>query len=243
MLAVALNCLGKVASAEDTAATATSRYEIRPGTREGLGKWYMGREIANFMTHEGAPWLERAEREDEEAPSKLLELLHLKPGNVVADVGAGSGYLSWRMGRIISPGGTVYANDIQKEMLAILRTNTLAHGVTNIVPVLGTVEDPGLPAGKIDMAILVDVYHECDHPYEMVQAICRSLKPEGRLVFVEYRGEDPNVPIKLLHKMTEAQVRKEMANQPLTWVETLHDLPRQHVIIFRKNETATKPTS
>jgi ubiquinone/menaquinone biosynthesis C-methylase UbiE len=194
----------------------------------------MGREIAHYMTHEGAPWLERPEREEEEAPSKLIESLHLKPGDVVADVGAGSGYLSWRMAKKVLPGGLVYGNDIQPEMLVILKTNALAHGLTNVVPVLGKIDDPQLPTNKIDLAILVDVYHECDHPFEIIQALCRSLKTDGRLVFVEYRGEDPGVPIKLLHKMTEAQVRKEMEVQPLTWVETLHLLPRQHIIIFRK---------
>jgi ubiquinone/menaquinone biosynthesis C-methylase UbiE len=209
-------------------------YETGPRSRDGMGKWFMGREIAHYMTHEGAPWLEREEREAEEAPSKLLETLHLKPGQNVADVGAGSGYLSWRMAKQVRPGGTVYANDIQPEMLDILKTNAASHAVTNVVAVLGAVDDPKLPEGKIDLAILVDVYHECDHPYEMIQGICRSLKQGGRLVFVEYRGEDESVPIKPLHKMTEAQVKKEMEIQPLKWVETLHDLPRQHIIIFRK---------
>jgi ubiquinone/menaquinone biosynthesis C-methylase UbiE len=206
-------------------------------TRDGIGKYILGREIAHYMTHEGADWLERPEREDEERPSQLLEALQLKPGDAVADIGAGSGYLSWRMGKLVGPGGRVFANDIQPEMLVILRTNATAHGVTNVVPILGTDSDPKLPTNAVDLAIMVDVYHEFAHPIEMMQGIVRSLKPGGRVVFVEYRGEDPSVPIKPLHKMTEAQVKKEMALLPLEWVETRRELPRQHVIVFRKRNT------
>lgn len=209
-------------------------YENRPGLPDGTGKWFMGREIAWFMSHQGAMWLERPEREEEEQPTKLLDALQIKPGAVVADIGAGSGYLTWRLAKRVGPAGRVYANDIQPEMLAILRTNVTAHGVTNVLPVLGTVTDPKLPTNALDLAIFVDVYHECDHPYEFIQSLCRSLKPGGRIVFVEYRGEEPWIPIKPLHKMAEAQVRKEMALQPLEWVETLHLLPRQHVLIFHK---------
>ena len=209
-------------------------YENRPGLPDGTGKWFMGREIAWFMSHQGAMWLERPEREEEEQPTQLLAALPIKPGDVVADIGAGSGYLTWRLAQRVGPTGRVYANDIQPEMLALLRTNVLAHGVTNVLPVLGTVTDPKLPTNAVDLAIFVDVYHECDHPYEFIQSLCRSLKPGGRVVFVEYRGEEKWIPIKPLHKMAEAQVRKEMALQPLEWVETLHLLLRQHVLIFRK---------
>ncbi len=209
-------------------------YEYRPGLPDGTGKWYLGREIAWFMSHQGAMWLERPEREEEEQPTRLVEALKLKPGEVVADIGAGSGYLTWRMAKRVGPTGKVFANDIQPEMLAILRTNVAAHGVTNVVPVLGSVTNVDLPAAAIDLAIFVDVYHECDHPHEIIRSLCRALKPGGRLVFVEYRGEDKWVPIKPLHKMTEAQVRKEMAQQPLDWVETLGFLPRQHIIVFRR---------
>ena len=209
-------------------------YEERPGSFDGIGKWFLGREIAHFMSHQGAMWLERPEREEEEQPTRLLESLHLKPGEVVADIGAGSGYLTWRMARRVGPTGRVYANDIQPEMLVILRTNMIAHGVSNVVTVLGTVEDPRLPTNSIDLAIFVDVYHECDHPYEVIRELCRALKPGGRLVLVEYRGEEPWIPIKALHKMTEAQTRKEMALHPLEWVGTLRFLPRQHVLVFRR---------
>ena len=210
-------------------------YETRTNHAfDGLGKFFLDREIAHYMTHHGATWLERPEREEEEQPSRLVEALALKPGDVAADVGAGSGYLSWRMAKQVGPTGIVYANDIQPEMLQILRTNMLARGLTNVIPVLGDITNPKLPTNAVDLAIMVDVYHEFDHPYEMIREIVRSLKPGGRLVFVEYRGEEKWIPIKPLHKMTEAQVRKEMALHPLEWVETLRILPRQHIIIFRR---------
>ena len=214
-------------------------YEFRPGSPDGIGKWFMGREIAHFMSHEGAPWLERPEREEEEQPSQLVTALGLKPGQVVADIGAGSGYLSWRMARLVAPGGLVYANDLQPEMLAILRTNVATHGVTNVVTIQGTESDPKLPTNQFDLAIFVDVYHECDFPFEIISGVVQSLKVGGRLVLVEYRGEDDSVPIKRLHKMTTAQVRTEMALHPLDWVEVIDTLPRQHILIFRKRAATT----
>jgi len=209
-------------------------YEWKPGTPDGLGKWFLGREIAHYMSHQGAPWLERPEREEEERTSLVLPALALRPGDRVADVGAGSGYFTWRMAKAVGPAGRVYANDIQPEMLAILSTNVAANGVTNVVPVLGSTTDPKLPTNALDLVLLVDVYHELDHPFEMTQAIVQSLKPGGRLVLVEFRGEEKWVPIKPLHKMTEAQVKRELALHPLDWVETLKVLPRQHILIFRR---------
>jgi SAM-dependent methyltransferase len=213
----------------------TNRYEFRRDHNpDGIGKFYLGREIAHVMGHEGANWLERPERATEENSEKLVEELNLKPGEVVADIGAGSGYYSRRLARKVAPGGRILAVDIQPEMLVLLTNRAVAEGLTNIVPVLGTVTDPKLPAGSVDLALLVDVYHEFDFPYEMIQALCRSLKPGGRVVFVEFRAEDPKVPIKPVHKMSEAQVKKEMAVQPLEWVETNEVLPWQHIIVFRK---------
>lgn len=213
-------------------------YNQRPGSFDGIGKWFMGREIAHYMSHQGAPWLERPERVEEEQPEKLLEELALKPGQVVADIGAGSGYFTWRLARDVGPTGKVYATDIQPEMLAILNTNMTARGLKNVQTVLGTTTAPNLPADTIDLALMVDVYHEFDHPYEMVREIVRALKPGGRLVFIEYRGEERWIPIKPLHKMTESQVRKEMSVQELDWVETIHTLPRQHIVIFKRREPA-----
>jgi len=211
-------------------------YEFRPGTPDGVGKWFLGREIAHYMSHQGAPWLERPEREEEERPSMLVKALGLKPGETVADVGAGSGYLSWRLAREVGPKGRVYATDIQPEMLVLLRNAMVSRGITNVVPVLGSRTNSGLLPKSVDLIVMVDVYHEFDHPFEMAGNLVRSLKPGGRLVFVEYRGEEKWVPIKPLHKMTEEQVKREMALHPLEWVETLRVLPRQHILIFRKPE-------
>jgi ubiquinone/menaquinone biosynthesis C-methylase UbiE len=207
---------------------------------DGIGKFYMGREIAQVMGHEGADWLDRPEREAEEAPSMLLKALKLKPGMVVADVGAGSGALSFPMAKLVAPSGKVMAEDIQPEMLDIIRKRMKERAVENIVPVLGTITDTKLPDSSVDLILLVDVYHEFDHPWEMTRSMVKALKPGGRLVFVEYRAEDPEVPIKPVHKMSVRQVRKEMSVQPLRWVETNEVLPRQHIIVFAKTATNAK---
>lgn len=201
---------------------------------DGIGKFYMGREIAHVMGHQAADWLERPEREQEERPDLLLPALKLQPGDAVADIGCGSGYHTRRLARIVGTNGVVHAVDIQPEMLQLLTNRLAAEKIFNVRPVLGTITDPRLPPAAVDLILMVDVYHEFDHPYEMVAALCRALKPGGRMVFVEFRGEDPSVPIKRLHKMTEAQVRKEMTVHPLEWVETIRALPQQHIIVFRK---------
>jgi ubiquinone/menaquinone biosynthesis C-methylase UbiE len=199
----------------------------------------MEREIAHVMGHQGAGWLERPEREQEEKPKLLMELLELKPGMVVADIGAGSGYHTRRMARAVAPDGKVMAVDIQPEMLQILTNKLTTEGITNVVPILGRIDDPNLPEAAVDLVLMVDVYHEFSHPYEMMEGITRSLKPGGRVVFVEYRGEDKWVPIKEHHKMTEAQVKKEMSVQSLKWSKTVSDrFPWQHLIVFEKVEVA-----
>jgi ubiquinone/menaquinone biosynthesis C-methylase UbiE len=201
---------------------------------DGTGKFYAGREIAQVMGHQGADWLERPERQEEERPDILLQSLPLHPGESAADIGAGTGYLSWRMAKIVGNKGRVYCVEIQQEMLDLLAQKMAEHQTTNFQSVLGTVTDTHLPTNSVDVVLMVDVYHEFDHPYEMMQSISRALKPGGRIVWVEYRAEDPTVPIKLLHKMSEAQVRKEAALVPLQWVETIEKLPRQHIFIFKK---------
>jgi precorrin-6B methylase 2 len=217
------------------------RYEYRKEhDPNGTGKFYMGREIALVMGHQGAAWLERPEREQEEEPSKLVDALQLKPGDVAADIGAGSGYLTFRLSERVGPKGKVFAVDIQPEMLKLIRQRMQARGVTNVEPVQGTITDPKLPAGAVDLILMVDVYHEFSHPWEMTGALLRALKPGGRLVFVEYRLEDPDVPIKLVHKMSQKQVLKEMAPHPLRWVGTLDLLPRQHIIVFAKKAEHTE---
>ena len=216
------------------AAAADLRYKAVQGSPYGIGKSYMGREIAAVMSYHGASWLERPERIQEERPDLVLAALDLKPGMKVADIGAGSGYYSSRMAERVGPKGTVYAVDIQPEMLEILKKNMSEHGVANVKPILGTTTDPRLPAGALDLAIMVDVYHEFEYPYEMLAAIVKAMKRRGRVVFVEFRGNDPTVPIKDEHTMTEGQVRKEASVQPLEWLKTVGGLPWQHIIVFRK---------
>lgn len=213
------------------------RYEFRPDhDRDGIGKVYLGREIAHVMGHRGADWLERPEREAEEHPAALVDALELKPGMVAADIGAGTGYFTWRIAQKVAPNGFVYAVDIQKEMLELLQKNMSSREIKNVKPILSTAEDVRLPDRSIDLALMVDVYHEFSHPYEVMTSICRALKPGGRVVFVEYRAEDPTVPIKRLHKMSEAQVRKEAAELPLRWLKTDNRLPRQHIIVFERTD-------
>jgi precorrin-6B methylase 2 len=206
----------------------------------GIGKFYMGREIAHVMGFAGAQWLERNEREREERLTLLVRSLRIKPGDVVADIGAGSGVISMLMAESVLPGGKVVAVDVQQEMLDRLQTRCERAGIENIVPVLGTQQRSGLEPESIDLAIMVDVYHEFEFPYEMLLDLSRALKPGGRIVFVEYRKEDPSVPIKEVHKMSQDQVRLEAEQQEfgLKWLETVHLLPRQHVIIFRKSDSA-----
>ena len=200
----------------------------------GTGLFYMGREMAQVMGHQAADWLDRPEREQEEQPEKMLNALHLTAGMNVADIGAGSGYLTFRMSKRVAPTGKVYAVEIQQEMLDIIHKRMLERGIKNVVEVLGDVADPKLPPSSQDLIIMVDVYHEFDHPWEMTKSMIKSLKPGGRLVFVEYRLEDPKVPIKLVHKMNVAQVKKEMSIWPIKFVESIETLPWQHIIVFKK---------
>jgi ubiquinone/menaquinone biosynthesis C-methylase UbiE len=218
----------------------SSREEHDPN---GIGKFYFGREIAMVMGHQGIEWLERAEREEEEKLTLLVESLGLEPGMVVADIGAGSGVISAMIADRIGPEGIVLAVDIQQEMLDALAERCKKSGITNIRGILGTVKSPKLERASVDLAILVDVYHEFDFPYEMLKEIADSLKPGGRVVFVEYRKEDPLVPIKEVHKMSEAQVKREV-DQPefgLEWKETIDRLPRQHMIVFERKADEGEP--
>jgi ubiquinone/menaquinone biosynthesis C-methylase UbiE len=234
-LSLVLTALAPAFGQTTTAKTPPSRYELRKEhDPNGIGKFFMGREIAHVMGHQAADWLERPEREEEEKPQLVLDAIQLKPGDAVADIGCGTGYFSWRMAKQVGEQGLVYGVEIQQEMLDLLAQKMAERKTKNVKGILGTITDPKLPAAAVDLVIMVDVYHEFDHPFEMMENICKALKPGGRVVFVEYRGEDPTVPIKLVHKMTEAQVKKEMTVHPLEWVKTVGTLPRQHIIIFRK---------
>jgi SAM-dependent methyltransferase len=202
-----------------------------PKSRDGIGKYFMGREIAHVMGHQAAAWLERPERDKEEEPTKLIQALGLKPTDVVADIGCGTGFHCFRMAPTVK---SVFGVDIQQEMLDLMMGKAKQLNIMNVKPILGTISDPKLPVGGIDLVLMVDVYHEFDHPVEMLSAILASLSPTGRVAVVEFRGEDPNVPIKPLHKMTEHQTRREFESIGFTWDRTVSTLPWQHLIFFRK---------
>ncbi len=210
-------------------------YSRRTASDDGIGKVYMGREIAQVMGHAGADWLDRPSRETEERTDKLVEDLkhRLKPDAVVADIGAGSGYFSFKIAPLV-PRGKVLAEDIDTEMLRIVERKKAETHTANVETLLGTTTDPKLPPGGVDAVILVDTYHEWDHPLEMMQAVLRELKPGGQVIQLEYRGEDSTVQILPHHKMTVAQARKEMEAAGLRWVETRDELPQQHVLIYEK---------
>ncbi len=215
-------------------AAVAERYSLFPASADGIGKRYMGREISAVMGWQGAAWLEREEREREERTDLLLPMLEIKSGIAVADVGAGSGYFARRLAARVGPGGAVYAVDVQPEMVRMLEALARQPGLGQIKPVQGSATAVKLAAASIDLALMVDVYHELEFPYEVLASIVQALKPGGRVVFVEYRAEDASVPIKPLHKMSEAQVKTEAARHPLTWERTLGGLPWQHVVVFRK---------
>ena len=210
-------------------------YTAGPRSADGIGRRFMGREIAAVMGWQGAAWLEREEREKEERTDLLLAALALKPGMVVADIGAGTGYLSRRMAAAVAPGGKVLAVDVQPEMVAMLQASVRRSGLQNIEPSLGREDDVALAAASVDLAIMVDVYHELSQPFEVLASIVRALKPGGSVAFVEYRAGDPRVPIKALHTMSERQVRLEAELHPLRWVRTVDTLPWQNLIVFRRS--------
>ena len=210
-------------------------YTQVPASRDGIGKVYMGREIAQVMGHQGAGWLDRSTRVGEERTDQLMDDLRrrLAPDAVVADIGAGSGYFTFLLAPLV-PRGRVIAEDIDADMLKIVERKKAAVRAANVETVLGTTTDPRLPPGGVDAVLLVDTYHEWDHPYEMMTAVLRELKPGGRVYQVEYRGEDSTVQILPHHKMTVTQARKEMEAAGLHWLETVDDLPQQHVIVYEK---------
>lgn len=212
---------------------AQQRYRIAPGDPNGIEKWYMGRQIAHVMSHYGISWLERPERQEEENSELLLRNLSLKDGMQVADIGAGSGYHSFRMaGKVGS--GRVFAVDVSPQMIDHLNDRLKRSAVKNISCVLGSEQDIPLKDRSIDLMLMVDVYHEFSHPYEMLQAMKRVLRDDGRICLVEFRGEDPSVPIKTVHKMTEAQAIREFEAGGFVLERNIGNLPWQHCMVFRK---------
>ena len=200
----------------------------------GTGKFYMGREIAQVMGPGGIEWLDRPQREQEEHPAAVLDSLNLRPGEVVADLGAGSGYFTFRMAPKVGKAGRVLAVEIQEAMLTTLRERAAAKKATNVEVVQGSEVDPHLPAGAVDLVLVVDVYHELAYPFEVMTKVRESLKPGGRVVFVEYRKEDPAVRIKEVHKMSVKQLESEMSAVGLVRVRAVETLPLQHIVIFEK---------
>lgn len=201
----------------------------------GIGKFYQGREIAKVIGHQDLFWLERPSREGEERPDLLLNLLDIAPDATIADIGAGTGFLTVRLLDRLNENGRILAIDVEPESQDIIDFIARDRGETRITTILGSSNDPHLPESSIDLAIMLDAYHEFEFPCEMMQQIKAALKPGGRVVLVEYRRENPLIPIKTLHKMTERQAKQEMAAAGLDWLETYEDLPSQHVMIFGQN--------
>jgi len=208
-------------------------YTLGEASRDGIGKFYMGREISKVMGHLGASWLERPERVQQERTDLLVEKLALRPTDKVVDLGAGSGYFTFRIAPLV-PKGKVYAVDISPEMLAIIRAKMRKSKAENIETVMSTVTELKLEKNVADCVLIVDAYHEFSHPLEMGRSIYQTLKPGGKLVLIEYRMEDPGIPIKKLHKMSQKQAIKEISATGLEWVETSETLPQQHFMVFRK---------
>ncbi|ABG51384.1 Methyltransferase type 11 [Trichodesmium erythraeum IMS101] len=200
---------------------------------EGIGKFYLGREIAKVMGHEGAGWLERDSRTYQEKPESAINNLELKSTDIVADIGAGTGYFTFRMSPLV-PEGKVLAIDIQPEMLELINFVNHEENITNVETILGDVDNPKIPPSSVDIALLVDTYHEFEYPREMMLGIVEGLKPGGRVVLLEYRSENPMIMIKGLHKMSEKQVKKEMKAVGLIWQDTRDFLPQQHFLVFKK---------
>lgn len=218
-------------SAADGATDAV--YRTGKASRDGIGKFYMEREISHVMGHRGAAWLERPDREREERTDLLIRNLPLETNSVVADIGAGTGYFSFPIAERV-PDGRVLAVDIQQEMLDIITARQAQGAPANVETVLGAEDDTGLAESSVDLILIVDAYHEFSYPYEMGLSMARALKEGGKLVLIEYRREDRTVPIKLLHKMSQFQARREMANVGLEWVRTEDFLPQQHFMVFRR---------
>jgi len=213
--------------------TNDQKYIYKKGDYNGIGKWYMDREIAYVMGYEGIGWLERSEREKEENVSKLIQNMGIKPNDTIADIGAGSGYHVFRIAPIANK-GMVYAVDIQTEMLMAIENIKETSKIKNIKTILGSEESVYLPENSVDKILMVDVYHEFSFPIEMITSIKRALKPEGELFLIEYRAEDPNVPIKKIHKMSEKQAVKEMNAAGFKLKRNINNLPWQHCMIFVK---------
>ncbi|MGD1854084.1 MAG: class I SAM-dependent methyltransferase [Leptolyngbyaceae cyanobacterium] len=229
-LFLAVVCLG---CAQPEVTATNSVYGYKQPSSDGIGKVYMGREISQVMGHRGAAWLERSSRATDEQPDMAVEALGLNPTDTVAEIGAGTGYMSFRMAKHV-PEGQVLAVDLQPEMIQMLEAERDKQGITNVQTIQAEEDNPHLPSEQIDLALMVDAYHEFEAPREVMTGIVEALKPGGQVVLAEYRAENPMIMIKRLHKMSEKQVKKEMAAVGLTWVKTDDRLPQQHLLFFEK---------
>ena len=210
-----------------------SNYTFQKGSFDGIGKFYKGREISHVMGYQGINWLERPEREKEENTSRLIKNMNIAPGDTIADIGAGSGYHVFKMVSQVSE-GLIYAVDIQPEMLQAIRDRKKKEGIDRIKVVKGTEKSVNLPENSADKILMVDVYHEFSFPVEMLTSMHKALRPDGKIFLIEYRGEDASIPIKKLHKMTEAQAVKEFRANGFVLQENFDNLPWQHCMVFIK---------
>ena len=224
-----VDCKGQQSNSDE-------KYSYRSGDPNGIGKWYMGREIAYVMGYQGISWLERSEREEEEKTTELIRNMDIKQDDKIADIGAGSGYHVFRMARIATK-GKIYAVDIQDEMLAAMNEKKQKGGFNNVELVKGGQKSVNLPANSVDKILIVDVYHEIEFPYEVMVSLNEALKTDGKLYLIEYRAEDESVPIKKVHKMTEEQAAKEMKAAGFKLERNMDNLPWQHCMIFVKDQT------
>jgi predicted methyltransferase len=214
-------------------AHAAERYELREEhDPDGIGKFYMGREIAHVMGPGGIAWLERPERDTEEQTNTLIEALDIEPGQTIADFGAGSGYHTFKIAPLVGPSGKVLAVDIEPAMLELIADRARRERAANVTTVRSTAREPNLPPKSIDLLFMVDVYHELEYPYETLAQVRHALKPGGKVALVEYRLEDPGVMIKTVHKMSEQQIIKELQAAGFKYVKTVSTLPLQHLVIF-----------
>lgn len=233
IFALLLTSIFTINSSCQAQSKAEDPYSFTNPSRDGTGKIYLGREISQVMGFAGKDWLERAEREREEGIAVALEHLPISSNSVVADIGAGSGYYTFRISPLV-PEGKVYGVDIQDDAIAYIKKRSEELGVKNVIPIKGSEKSPNLPEGQVDLIIMVDVYHELAYPEEMLSAMYKSLKPDGKILLLEYKGEDPSISIKPLHKMTEKQAAKELKANGFDLVENGKFLPIQHYMIFQK---------
>lgn len=232
---ISLSCTTSSSQQNKTAGNPpdTSVYGRMTATYDGIGKTYFGREIAHVMGFGGAGWLERDERQEEENTALAISRLPISATSVVADIGAGTGYYTFRIAPKV-PQGKVYAVDVQDESVAYLRKKAQELGLSNVEVVKGTSQSPNLPENTVDLAIMVDVYHELEYPHEMLQALRKALTPDGKILLLEYRAEDPTIPIKKLHKLSVAQATKEMKANGFKLVQRGDFLPIQHFLVYGK---------